>query len=202
MAIPNKTRIPSCLNKMFHKLEKPSFLIIYNIKQWISKIGYVPQSIYLSDSSIMENIAFGLKIKDIDIEQVRKTAIIANIDKHIESLPEKYYTNVGERGMKLSGGQIQRIGIARALYNNPDVLIFDEATSALDSITEGVIMELIHKLGHKKTIIIIAHRINTLIGADNIFILKKGEILDSGRYNDLIEKSDLYKNFYEKQIQK
>jgi ATP-binding cassette, subfamily B, bacterial PglK len=164
-----------------------------NIKQWISKIGYVPQSIYLSDSSIMENIAFGLKIKDIDIEQVRKTAIIANIDKHIESLPEKYYTNVGERGMKLSGGQIQRIGIARALYNNPDVLIFDEATSALDSITEGVIMELIHKLGHKKTIIIIAHRINTLIGADNIFILKKGEILDSGRYNDLIEKSDFFK---------
>jgi ABC-type multidrug transport system fused ATPase/permease subunit len=113
--------------------------------------------------------------------------MMANLDVFINTLPEKYQTFVGERGIRLSGGQRQRIGIARAIYHNPKVLVLDEATSSLDGITENAIMEAIQNLSHKKTIIIIAHRLSTLIECDIIHMLANGKIIDSGTYTQLIK---------------
>ena len=125
-------------------------------------IAHVPQSIYLSDGSIEDNIAFGVTQDEIDRQRVKNSAIQANISEKIESLDKDYQTSVGEQGVKLSGGQRQRIGIARALYKNTNMLILDEATSALDNITEKKIMKSIGLLGKDTTILIIAHRITTL----------------------------------------
>lgn len=155
------------------------------IHKWHNLIGYVPQSIYLSDDSIKNNIAFGLNDDLINEEQLINAAKTAEIYDFIMSLPNKFNTNVGEKGIKLSGGQIQRIGIARALYNNPEVLIFDEATSSLDSNTEKQIMESIQTISINKTIVIIAHRLNTLANCDNIIILENGEIIKEGKYSEL-----------------
>jgi len=157
-----------------------------NIVAWQENIGYVPQSIYLSDDSIEKNIAFAVPDNEIDVNKVKEAAKLANIDGFIEELPESYQTYVGERGVRLSGGQRQRIGIARALYNNPKVLIMDEATSALDGITERVIMEAINKLSHTMTIIMIAHRLTTVKECDQIIMMQQGEIIGCGIYNDLV----------------
>jgi ATP-binding cassette, subfamily B, bacterial PglK len=155
---------------------------------WQRTVGYVPQEIYLSDKSIAYNIAFGTPDNEIDMNAVRNAAKIADIADFIESsLPDSYQTFVGERGVRLSGGQKQRIGIARALYNNPQVLVFDEATSSLDTETENVVMESIENLSKTRTIIIIAHRFSTLTKCDNIYYLKKGKIIKQGKYEDLIE---------------
>ena len=118
---------------------------------------------------------------------------MANLHKYIATLNDGYNSKVGERGLRLSGGQIQRIGIARALYNNPEVLILDEATSALDGVTENVVMEAIHNLSNKKTIIMIAHRLSTIIECDVIYFLDKGKIADSGSYNELIKSNQKFK---------
>lgn len=158
-----------------------------NLAAWQKNIGYVPQNIYLTDDTIERNIAFSEFENTIDTEQVKKAAIMANLDVFINTLPEKYKTFVGERGIRLSGGQRQRIGIARAIYHNPKVLVLDEATSSLDGITENVIMDAIQNLSHKKTIIIIAHRLSTLIECDIIHMLSNGKIIDSGTYTQLIE---------------
>jgi len=156
-----------------------------NIRAWRRNFGYVPQTIYLSDTSITRNIAFGVDEADIDHERVRLVSRLANLDQFIDTLQDGYETQLGERGVRLSGGQRQRIGIARALYRDPEVLIFDEATSALDTHTETAVMDAITRLMHQKTIIIIAHRLSTLRQADQIIVLKEGVIDGVGKYDDL-----------------
>ena len=148
------------------------------ILDWRSKIAHVPQNVFLTDGSIKENIAFGVPTDEIDYKKVKNCAKKARISNFIESLPNRYRTKVGERGAKLSGGQIQRIAIARAFYNDSSVLIFDEATSALDTQTEKSIMESIEKLNQNLTIIIIAHRISTLYKCDRIFEFEKGKLIN------------------------
>ena len=159
-----------------------------NIKSWQQLIGYVPQKIYLCDTTISNNIAFGVDRKNINQEAVERAAKIANLHEFIiNELPEKYETTVGERGIRLSGGQCQRIGIARAVYNNPQLLIFDEATSALDNMTEHVIMETIKNLKNKITIILIAHRLSTVKNCDQIFLVENGKVIVHSQFDEKIE---------------
>lgn len=159
-----------------------------NIEMWQKAIGYVPQDIYLTDNTISENIAFGLTNDQIDMAKVRKAAALANIADFIEGdLINKYETIVGERGVRLSGGQRQRIGIARALYYDPQLLVFDEATSALDYETEKSVMEAIENLSNERSIIIVAHRITTLQKCDLIIKVEKGRIVKSGAYDEVAE---------------
>ena len=158
-----------------------------NSKSWQRSIGYVPQNIYLADDTVAANIAFGVDPKDINQEAVEKASKIANLHEFvIEELPKKYQTNIGERGIKLSGGQRQRIGIARALYHNPQLLVLDEATSALDNQTEQAVMDAVNNLNKDITLIIIAHRLNTVKNCDNFFKLEKGELIGQGTYDELI----------------
>ncbi|TVR29706.1 MAG: ABC transporter ATP-binding protein [Spirochaetaceae bacterium] len=164
-----------------------------NMRNWQVNLGYVPQHIYLSDDSITRNIAFGIPDEDIDTDAVRRAAHIANLGDFIETeLPRHYDTVVGERGVRLSGGQRQRLGIARAVYTDPQVLILDEATSALDGLTEDAIMDAIHSLTGTKTIIIIAHRLTTLVECDTIFMLDKGRITARGNYQELLAQNSRF----------
>ena len=159
-----------------------------NITLWQHSIGYVPQSIFLLDTSVAGNIALGVNLEEINMEAVIKAARLANIhDFVINDLPNGYDTMLGERGIRISGGQRQRIAIARALYNDPALLIFDEATSALDGVTEKVIMEAIKSLSHQKTIVLIAHRLNTVKDCDLICVLSKGEVVGQGHYKELLD---------------
>jgi ABC-type multidrug transport system fused ATPase/permease subunit len=165
-----------------------------NIKSWQKNIGYVPQQIYLSDDTIASNIAFGENPRDINMEAIKRAAIVANLYDFIQNeLPEKFETKVGERGVRLSGGQRQRIGIARALYHNPKLLILDEATSALDNLTELAVMDAVHNLNKEITIIIIAHRLSTIKDCDEIILIDSGKIVDRGSYNDLKNNSSFFK---------
>jgi ATP-binding cassette, subfamily B, bacterial PglK len=158
-----------------------------NLRMWQRNIGYVPQHIYLSDDTVARNIAFGVPDNEIDHETIMQAARHANIhDFIVNELPNGYKTEVGERGVRLSGGQRQRIGIARALYYNPSVLVLDEATSALDGITEDTILGAIHSLAHKKTIIIIAHRLSTVKECDIVYMMERGRIVAQGTYQELI----------------
>jgi len=162
-----------------------------NIRSWQKSIGYVPQHIFLSDSSISSNIAFGVESKDICQHAIETASKIANLhDFIIEELPDHYQTVIGERGIRLSGGQRQRIGIARALYHNPQILILDEATSALDNQTEKAVMDAINNLSKKITIILIAHRLTTVKNCDIIFLLDKGQIKKKGTFEELIQIKD------------
>lgn len=165
-----------------------------NKRAWQNSIGYVPQHIYLSDDTIASNISFGINPKDIDKKKIERAAKIANLhDFVVNELPLKYQTIVGERGVRLSGGQRQRIGIARALYNNPQVLILDEATSALDNRTENEVMKAINKIEKDITIILIAHRLNTMKNCDNIFLLENGKIIAKGTFEELIDNNDSFR---------
>ncbi len=157
-----------------------------NRAAWQKNLGYVPQTIYLTDDTIECNIAFGVPRDRICEDQVRRASKLAELDEFIQSLPEGFDTPVGERGVRLSGGQRQRIGIARALYHNPEVLVLDEATSALDGVTESAVMDAIHNLTHKMTIIIIAHRLGTVKQCDEIHLIEKGVITQSGSYDYLL----------------
>ena len=157
-----------------------------NFRSWQNHIAHVPQSIFLADTSIEENIAFGIPKDQIDFRRVKLSAKKAQIAEFIETLPKKYQTNVGERGVKLSGGQRQRIGIARALYKQADVLIFDEATSALDDGTEREVMQAINNLSDELTIIMIAHRRTTLKNCTQIVELNDGCIRLIGNYQDIV----------------
>ena len=148
-----------------------------NNSKWMQNIGYVPQTIHLSDTSLRNNIAFGLQDDEIDDVKITKALKDAELFKFANSLSEGVFTNVGERGSKLSGGQRQRIGIARALYNDPKLLIFDEGTSALDSITENSIIKSILKFKNKKTIIMIAHRHSTLSECETILKFNKSKMI-------------------------
>ena len=157
-------------------------------------IGYVSQQIYLCDDSISSNIAFGVSDGEIDHNAVQSVARVANLEQFItDELPLGYETAVGERGVRLSGGQRQRIGIARALYHDPEVLILDEATSALDGITEDAVMEAIRNLSHKKTLIIVAHRLTTLKNCDIIYMLDQGCVVAQGTYQELMQSNTRFR---------
>ena len=150
--------------------------IFENYPSWLAHIGYIPQSIYLTDDSIRENIAFGVAPAEIDDDRVWEVLKEAQLDDLIREMPEQIETTIGERGVRLSGGQRQRLGIARALYHDPDILVFDEATSALDTETESAIMEAIDSFHGRKTLIIIAHRLRTIEGCDMIYKVDGGKI--------------------------
>ncbi len=168
-------------------------LIKKNLRAWQNKIGIVPQTIFLTEGTIVENVAFGIPDDLINHEQVKKALKLAHLEEWVLELENGIYSKVGERGIQLSGGQRQRIGIARALYYEADVLVFDEATSALDGITEKAIINAIHDLTGKKTVIMIAHKLGILKKCDQIFLMNKGSIVDSGNYQQLLEKNEEFK---------
>jgi ABC-type multidrug transport system fused ATPase/permease subunit len=158
-----------------------------NVERWQQSIGYVPQHIYLSDSSILRNVAFGVPEEQIDRVRVEEACRSAQLhDFIVQRLSEGYDTPVGERGIRLSGGERQRIGIARALYRRPEVLILDEATSALDKKTEAEVMDAIHALAGRKTLIMIAHRETTLRECDVIYRVVRGRLELVGTYSALL----------------
>tara|TARA_Y100000389_G_scaffold26629_1_gene22887 strand:+ start:24588 stop:26348 length:1761 start_codon:yes stop_codon:yes gene_type:complete len=159
-----------------------------NYKSWQRKISYVSQSIFLNDNTIKENIAFGEKPNQIDMDKVVKASSMSQLQKSIDSLPDGYNTIIGEKGLKLSGGQRQRLAIARALYRNSSLLILDEATSALDTSTETAVMESIMSLDKSITMFIIAHRITTLRECDIIIELRNGKITFKGTYENFIKR--------------
>jgi ABC-type multidrug transport system fused ATPase/permease subunit len=150
--------------------------IFSNYESWLAQIGYIPQSIYLVDESIRDNIAFGIDADQIDDKRIWEVCEEAQLAEFIRSLPEGLDTTIGDRGVRLSGGQRQRIGIARALYHNPEILVFDEATSALDNETEAAVMEAINGFHGKKTMVIIAHRLNTIADCDIIYEVKDEKV--------------------------
>jgi ATP-binding cassette, subfamily B, bacterial PglK len=163
-------------------------------RSWQRTIAHVPQSIYLADASIAENIAFGVPVKRIDLQRVREAARRAQIADFIESRPEGYQGLVGERGVRLSGGQRQRIGIARALYKRASVLVLDEATSALDNATERTVMEAIEALDRELTILLIAHRLTTVRRCDTIIELERGRLVAQAPYEELLERSASFRH--------
>lgn len=153
--------------------------IFENYPSWLSHIGYIPQTIFLTDDSLRENIAFGVDRDEIDDKRVWQVLEEAQMKEFVEQMPEQLETSIGDRGVRLSGGQRQRIGIARALYHNPEILVFDEATSALDNDTESAIMEAIDSFHGRKTLIIIAHRLRTIENCDIIYNVDKGKIVEA-----------------------
>jgi ABC-type multidrug transport system fused ATPase/permease subunit len=169
-----------------------------NVNDWQQCIGYVPQQIFLFDDTIAKNIAFGVPDNEINRVALERAARIANVHEYIvNEMPYGYETIVGQRGLRLSGGQQQRIGIARALYHKPDMLVLDEATSALDGVTENVVMDAIRQMSHKLTIIIIAHRLNTVKNCDVIHYIDQGRIVSSGTYSELSETCLHFQNMVE-----
>lgn len=153
--------------------------IFKNYESWLAQIGYIPQSIYLIDESIRENIAFGIDGDQIDEARIWEVLKEAQLKEFVEDLPEGLDTTIGDRGVRLSGGQRQRIGIARALYHNPEILVFDEATSALDHDTEAAVMEAVNSFHGKKTMIIIAHRLNTIEKCDIIYKVENEKLVET-----------------------
>lgn len=164
------------LAPQYGKIYADGMNVYKNLPTWQKEIGYIPQTIYLSDDTIRNNVAFGMDEKEIDEQAVVHALQQAQLYDFVESLPEGLDTYVGDRGVRLSGGQRQRIGIARALYHNPEVLVLDEATSALDSDTETAVMEAIERLQGHKTILIIAHRLTTIKNADVIYEVGNGKV--------------------------
>jgi ATP-binding cassette, subfamily B, bacterial PglK len=167
--------------------------IFENIQAWQRNIGYIPQFIYLMDDTIRKNICFGIPENEIDEEQLRTVIEAAQLAELVDDLDNGVDTIVGERGVRLSGGQRQRIGIARALYNNPQVLVMDEATSALDNVTERYVVKAIEKLRGEKTMIMIAHRLTTVQNCDTIYMMKDAEIIAEGTYQELLLTSEEFR---------
>jgi ATP-binding cassette, subfamily B, bacterial PglK len=165
-----------------------------NLRAWQGTLGYVPQSIYLTDASIAENIAFGVPKDRIDMAAVERAARAAALHEFVVTdLPLGYETISGERGVRLSGGQRQRIGIARALYRDPSLLIMDEATSALDNITERAVMEAVQNIRADKTIILIAHRLSTVKNCDLIYLMDHGRLAAQGTYDELVASNETFR---------
>jgi ABC-type multidrug transport system fused ATPase/permease subunit len=163
--------------------------ILHNLANWQQQIGYIPQSIYLSDDTIRSNIAFGLTTDEIKEEQVLAAVKASQLEELVYNLPDKLDTLVGERGIRLSGGQRQRIGIARALYHNPEVIVMDEATAALDNTTEREFMNALESMSGQKTMIMIAHRLSTIKNCDRLYFMKNGTVEDVGTYNELLSRN-------------
>jgi ABC-type multidrug transport system fused ATPase/permease subunit len=163
----------------------------FNITAWRKQVGYVPQRVVLLDESVAANVAFGVPVSERNMEQVEWACKVAKIDLFIEqNLEHGYQTKLGENGIRLSGGQAQRIAIARALYHKPSVLILDEATAALDGVTEHEIVETMEELAGRMTLIMVAHRLNTVKNCDIIYLLENGQISDWGTYNALLERNE------------
>ncbi len=153
--------------------------IFKNYESWLAQIGYIPQAIYLIDESIRDNIAFGIDADKIDDKRIWEVLEEAQLKEFVQDLPEGLDTTIGDRGVRLSGGQRQRIGIARALYHNPEILVFDEATSALDNDTEAAVMDAVNSFHGKKTMIIIAHRLNTIEKCDIIYKVENSKLVET-----------------------
>ncbi|OAN49295.1 hypothetical protein A6A04_04045 [Paramagnetospirillum marisnigri] len=171
--------------------------ILDNPRSWQRRIGYVPQTIYLTDDSLRRNIAFGLDDTDIDDVRLGRASEMAQLSELIASLPQGFDTHIGERGVRLSGGQRQRIGVARALYHDPELLIFDEATSALDSGTEWEITEAINALAGHKTLILVAHRLSTLKNCNHLIMLHDGVVKAEGGFDQLIGSDENFRRMVE-----
>jgi ATP-binding cassette, subfamily B, bacterial PglK len=163
--------------------------VFKNLSAWQRSIGYIPQSIYLADETLRNNIAFGVPEKEVDDEKVLQALKLAQLGNLLKTLPLGLDTILGENGTRLSGGQRQRVGIARALYHDPEVLVMDEATSALDNITEKEITNAIEALKGERTIIIIAHRLTTVMNCNKLFLMEEGKIVEEGTYSELIDSS-------------
>lgn len=161
-----------------------------NIRGWMKNIGYIQQSNFIYDEKLFRNIAFGIPDDEIDKDKLDQAIHAAQLDSVVKKLPYGLNTRLGERGVRLSGGQRQRVTIARAMYDNPQVLIMDEATSALDNITEKFVIEAIERLRGDRTIIMIAHRLTTVKNCDLIYLMKDGQIVEQGTYNELLERSE------------
>nr|MCU0551394.1 ATP-binding cassette domain-containing protein [Leptolyngbya sp. Prado105] len=162
------------------------YSVYRNLRAWQNLIGYVPQTIFLSDDTLARNIAFGVPDHLMDQERMMQAIQAAQLTELIKDLPQGLQTRIGERGVRLSGGQRQRIGIARVLYHDRQIIVLDEATAALDNETESLVSEAVKSLGGEKTIIIIAHRLSTIEHCDRIYQLEKGQIISSGSYQDVI----------------
>jgi ABC-type multidrug transport system fused ATPase/permease subunit len=168
-----------------------------NLRAWQRSIAHVPQSVFLADTTIAENIALGVPRDAIDMDRVRESARRAMISEFIEASPEGYRTPVGERGVRLSGGQRQRIGIARALYKQASVLVFDEATNALDSVTEGSVVDNIRALDPELTVVFVAHRLTTVQHCSTIIQIEGGQIVAQGSYEELLARSASFRSMVE-----
>lgn len=163
--------------------------IYQDLPSWQRLIGYIPQSIYLCDDTLRNNIAFGIPADEINEDWIESAVESAQLTELVKSLPQGLDTLVGERGVRLSGGQRQRVGIARALYHNPEVLVMDEATAALDNQTEAGVMEAVEKLSGEKTLIMIAHRLSTVKNCDRLYFMNQGQIVDAGTYDELCQRN-------------
>jgi len=175
---------------------------IYKVKieSLRKNISLVSQETTLFDDTIKNNIKYANE--NATYEEVLEVAKLSNSDEFIEKLPNKYETIIGENGVRLSGGEKQRISIARAMIKKSSIILLDEATSSLDTETESKIQEALNTLTKNKTTIVIAHRLSTVLNSNNIYLINSGRVVDNGRHEDLLIKSELYKNFYEKQIKK
>ena len=163
------------------------------LPRWRGSVGYVPQTIFLCDDSIIRNVALGLPDELIDRSAVERAARAAHLEHFVGGLRTGYDSRVGERGVRISGGQRQRIGIARALYHNPPVLVMDEATSALDNVTEDVVMQAIRDLARSRTIVLIAHRLSTVQECDLIYLIERGTVAAQGTFEELVESSPTFR---------
>ena len=178
------------LQPQYGKIYADGMNIYKNLPTWQKEIGYIPQTIYLSDDTIRNNVAFGVEEKDIDEQAVVHALEQAQLYEFVDGLPDGLDTFVGDRGVRLSGGQRQRIGIARALYHNPEILVLDEATSALDNDTEAAVMSAIDRLQGQKTILIIAHRLTTIRNVDEVYEVVEGKVVKRDKRDVLVEQLD------------
>jgi len=193
-----KSTVANLLLRLYDIEKGGVFIDDVNIKEFdiftfLDKAGFVSQDTFIYNASVKDNIAFGNEYTD---QEVTEAAKLANADEFIQQLPERYDTIVGDRGMRLSGGEKQRIAIARAMIRKPEILILDEATSSLDNISENVVQKAINKVSKSCTTFIIAHRLSTIQNADTIHVIDKGKIVESGTHKQLLKKKGKYWELY------